>query len=90
MSLTNFADSAEFVAVNMLLGAFEPLLAFAMTLMINARHHFPFHSHADGGICLSKFWIAHAKSPQRGTTTPAVFDMHSRRFIRYTSRTSNK
>ncbi len=40
MSLTIFAGSAEFVAVNLLLGAFDPLQAFAMTLMINARHLF--------------------------------------------------
>lgn len=40
MSLTIFAGSAEFVAVNMLLGAFNPLQAFAVTLMINARHLF--------------------------------------------------
>ena len=40
MSLTVFAGSIEFVTVNMLLGAFNPLQAFAMTLMINARHLF--------------------------------------------------
>lgn len=40
MSLTIFAGSVEFVAVNMLLGAFNPLQAFAMTLIINARHLF--------------------------------------------------
>ena len=40
MSLTIFAGSAEFVAVNMLLGAFNPLQALTMTLMINARHLF--------------------------------------------------
>lgn len=40
MSLTIFAGSVEFVAVNMLLGAFDPVQAFAMTLMINARHLF--------------------------------------------------
>lgn len=40
MSLTIFAGSMEFVAVNLLLGAFSPLQAFAMTLMINARHLF--------------------------------------------------
>ena len=40
MSLTIFAGSMEFVAVNLLLGAFHPLQAFAMTLMINARHLF--------------------------------------------------
>ena len=40
MSLVIFAGSIEFVAVNMLLGAFNPLRALAMTLMINARHLF--------------------------------------------------
>lgn len=40
MSLTVFAGSVEFVAVNMLLGAFNPLQALAMTVMINARHLF--------------------------------------------------
>lgn len=40
MSLTIFAGSMEFVTVNMLLGAFNPLQAFALTLMINARHLF--------------------------------------------------
>jgi len=40
MSLTIFAGSMEFVAGNLLLGAFNPLQAFVMTLMINARHLF--------------------------------------------------
>lgn len=40
MSLTIFAGSAEFVAVNLLLGAFDPLQALAVTLVINARHLF--------------------------------------------------
>lgn len=40
MSLTIFAGSAEFVAVNLLLGAFDPLQALAVTLMLNARHLF--------------------------------------------------
>ena len=40
MSLLIFAGSAEFVAAQMLLGAFNPLQALAMTLMINARHLF--------------------------------------------------
>lgn len=34
MSLTIFAGSIEFIAVNMLMGAFDPLQALAMTLMI--------------------------------------------------------
>ncbi len=40
MSLLVFAGSVEFVAVNMLLGAFNPLQALFLTLMINARHLF--------------------------------------------------
>ena len=40
MSLTIFAGSVEFVAVNLLLGAFHPVQALAMTLMLNARHLF--------------------------------------------------
>lgn len=40
MSITIFAGSMEFVAVNLLLGAFNPLQALVMTLMINARHLF--------------------------------------------------
>lgn len=40
MSLTIFAGSAEFVAVSLLLGTFDPLQALALTLMINARHLF--------------------------------------------------
>ena len=40
MSLTIFAGSIEFVTVNLLLGAFNPLQALALALMINARHLF--------------------------------------------------
>ena len=40
MSMTIFAGSMEFVAVNLLLGAFNPLQALAMSLMLNARHLF--------------------------------------------------
>ena len=40
MSLTVFAGSMQFVAVGLLLGPFEPLKAFMLTLMINARHLF--------------------------------------------------
>lgn len=40
MSLTIYAGSVEFVVVNMLLGAFSPVQAFVMALMLNARHLF--------------------------------------------------
>lgn len=39
-SMLVFAGSAEFVLVNMLLGAFDPIQTFLMILMINARHLF--------------------------------------------------
>ena len=35
-----FAGSMEFVLANLLLGAFDPVGAILMTLMINARHVF--------------------------------------------------
>ena len=40
MAMTIYAGSMEFVTANMLLGAFNPLQAFVMTLMVNARHLF--------------------------------------------------
>ncbi len=40
MSVLIFAGSMEFVAANLLLGTFNPLQAFLLTLMINARHLF--------------------------------------------------
>ena len=40
MSLFIFAGSMEFVTVSLLLGAFNPLQALLLTLMINARHLF--------------------------------------------------
>lgn len=46
MSLLIFAGSMEFVAVHLLLGAFNPLGAFFLALMVNARHLFT------GYLCL--------------------------------------
>ena len=40
MSITIFAGSMEFITVDLLLGRFNPVQAFLMTLMINARHLF--------------------------------------------------
>ena len=40
MSLFIFAGSMEFVTVNLLLTAFNPLSAFMLALMVNARHLF--------------------------------------------------
>lgn len=39
-SLSVFAGSMEFVTVSLLLGAFNPIQAFTMALMVNARHLF--------------------------------------------------
>lgn len=59
MSITIFVGSIEFVTVNMLLGAFNPLQAFAMTLMINARHLFYGISMLDKfrGVGRKKFYL---------------------------------
>ncbi len=59
MSLTIFAGSVEFVAVNMLLGAFNPLQALAVTFMINARHLFYGISMLDKykGTGIKKFYL---------------------------------
>lgn len=40
MSLFIFAGSVEFIAASMLLGAFNPINALLLTLMVNARHLF--------------------------------------------------
>ena len=40
MSISIFAGSMEFITVDLLLGSFNPVQAFLMTLMINARHLF--------------------------------------------------
>lgn len=40
MSLTIFAGSMEFVTTNLLLGSFDPVGTFVLTLMVNARHLF--------------------------------------------------
>ncbi len=40
MSFFIFAGSMEFVTVNLLLSAFDPLHAFVLALMVNARHLF--------------------------------------------------
>lgn len=40
MSFFIFAGSMEFLTVNLLLSAFNPLYAFFLTLMVNARHLF--------------------------------------------------
>ena len=85
MSLIIFAGSIEFVAVNMLLGAFNPLQALAMTLMINARHLFYGISMLDRfrgmgwkkiylifGMCDETFSINYTAHGEIGRQTPPV------------------
>lgn len=59
MSSTIFAGSMEFVAVNLLLGTFNPIGAFVLTLMINARHLFYGISMLDKyrGTGIKKFYL---------------------------------
>lgn len=59
MSLTIFAGSVEFVAVNLLLGAFNPMQALVVTLMLNARHLFYGLSMLDRyrGCGLKKYYL---------------------------------
>ena len=59
MSLVIFAGSVEFVTVSFLLGAFDPLSAFVMALMLNARHIFYGISMLDKfrGTGLKKFYL---------------------------------
>ena len=40
MSMTIFAGSMEFIVADLLLSAFQPLSAFLLALMVNARHLF--------------------------------------------------
>ncbi|MEC1722829.1 azaleucine resistance protein AzlC [Schinkia azotoformans] len=59
MSLFIFAGSMEFVAVNFLLVAFNPINALFLTLMVNARHLFYGISMLDKyrGIGMKKFYM---------------------------------
>ena len=40
MAVTIFAGSMEFITANLLVGAFDPINAFILALMVNARHLF--------------------------------------------------
>lgn len=59
MSLTIFAGSMEFVAANLMITRFDPLTAFALTLMVNARHLFYGISMLDRfkGVGKKKFYL---------------------------------
>jgi 4-azaleucine resistance transporter AzlC len=59
MSAAIFAGSMEFVTVGLLLGAFDPMHALALTLMVNARHLFYGISMLDKfkGTGLKKYYL---------------------------------
>jgi len=59
MSLTIFAGSMEFVAANLMVTSFDPLTAFALALMVNARHLFYGISMLDKfkGVGKKKFYL---------------------------------
>ncbi len=59
MSMLIFAGSMEFVAANLLLTTFNPLQAFILTLMVNARHIFYGISMLDKykNVGLKKFYL---------------------------------
>lgn len=59
MSIFIFAGSMEFVAGSMLVGTFNPISAFLLTLMINARHLFYGISMLDKfkGVGKKKFYL---------------------------------
>ena len=59
MSLTIFAGSVEFIVVNLLLGSFNPLQAFVLAFIVNARHLFYGISMLDKyrGLGMKKFYL---------------------------------
>ena len=59
MSLTIFAGSVEFIAVNLLLGSFNPIQAFILAFIVNARHLFYGISMLEKyrGLGLKKFYL---------------------------------
>ena len=79
MSMFIFAGSMEFVTVDLLLSAYNPLYAFLLTLMVNARHLFYGLSMLDKykdvgwkkfyliyGMCDESFTINCAVTPPEG------------------------
>ena len=79
MSLTIFAGSMEFVTVSLLTSAFNPLYAFLLTLMVNARHLFygvsMLETYKDAGkkewylifgMCDESFSINYSTKPPEG------------------------
>lgn len=81
MSLIVFAGSAQYLAISFLTTAFNPLYAFLMTLMVNARHLFYGISLLDRyrdtgklkpflifGLCDETFSVVFAAEPPEGVS----------------------
>ncbi len=79
MSLLVFAGSAQYVAISFLTSAFNPIYAFLMTLMVNARHLFygislldryrgtgKFKPYLIFGLCDETFSITCSAEPPKG------------------------
>lgn len=66
MGMTIFAGSVEFLAVGMLLGAFDPISALLLTIMVNARHLFYGISMLEkySGVGLKKIYLIFAMSDE--------------------------
>ncbi len=81
MSILVYAGSMQFVAVNILLGAFDPLQALILTIMVNARHIFYGLSLLDKykGLGLKKLYLIYALTDETfsvncGVSTPQDVD----------------
>lgn len=74
MSAFIFAGSMEFVTVNLLLSAFNPLYAFFLTLMVNARHLFYGISMLDKykNVGLKKLYLIYGMCDESFTINCAV------------------
>lgn len=85
MSFFIYAGSMEFVTANLLLSAFDPVYAFFLTLMVNARHLFYGLSMLEKykntgwkkfylifGMCDESFTVNCTVDPPEGKEPPAV------------------
>ena len=74
MSMFIFAGSMEFVTVNLLLSAFNPVYAFFLTLMVNARHLFYGLSMLDKykNVGRKKFYLIYGMCDESFTVNCAV------------------
>ena len=74
LAILVYAGSAEFLIGNMLLGSFQPLQAFLMVLMVNARHLFYGLSMLDRykGLGWKKFFLIFGMSDETFALTSSL------------------